>query len=90
MLARAVRPTQALLTRGLRTDPITRLELDILASQAGQDVAGEPRAPVSKSPEAVSGETMRGDVQLPRELQDIVGKVIEGASCASGATPYMC
>ncbi|KAK4055721.1 37S ribosomal protein S22 [Microbotryomycetes sp. JL201] len=77
MLARTSRRAQAVLTRGYRADPLTRLELDILASQAGEHDPPVPRPSVTKSAEAIRGESLRGDVQLPRELQDVVEKAIQ-------------
>ncbi|KAM0788738.1 hypothetical protein ACM66B_002830 [Microbotryomycetes sp. NB124-2] len=77
MLARTSRLAQVALTRGYRADPLTRLELDILASQAGQHDLAEPRPSVTKSAEAIRGESLRGDVQLPRELQEVVEKAIQ-------------
>ncbi|KAK4056565.1 37S ribosomal protein S22 [Microbotryomycetes sp. JL221] len=89
MLARGSRAaTHAVLRRGYRTDPITRLQLDILASEAGQDGVPEPRQAVTKSPEAIRGESMRGDVQLPLELQQVVEKAIEAAESKQQIRQY--
>lgn len=68
----------AALSRGVRSDALNRLQLDINAAHFAQQTLREPAAPVEKSPGAVRGEALRGDVQLPRELQDAVDKAILG------------
>lgn len=73
--------TNGVVRRGLRTEALTRLQLDIAAAQnAAQDQMGEPAAAVEKSPEAVRGESLRGDVRLPLELQEAVQEAIRGES----------
>lgn len=76
MLARS--PT-ATLRRGLKTDALSRLQLDINAAHNNtQHAYREPVAPVEKSPAALRGESLRGNVQLPHELQEAVNKAILG------------
>lgn len=79
MLARSSVAPASALRRGLKMDALSRLHLDINASHNSlQESFREPAAPVEKSPAAVRGESLRGDVQLPRELQEAVDKAILG------------
>jgi hypothetical protein len=72
-------PLSRLARRTVRTDAISRLQLDINAAHnADQQVPREPAEALTKSPAALRGEALRGDVQLPRELQAAVDQAIEG------------
>lgn len=77
--ATAVARLGAGVRRGLNTDALTQLQLDIAAAQVSSpDDFGEPAAPVEKSPAALRGESLRGDVRLPVELQQAVNDAITG------------
>lgn len=79
MLARSSIAPASAFRRGVKTDALSRLQLDINAAHNSlQESFREPAAPVEKSPEALRGESLRGDVQLPRELQEAVDKAILG------------
>ena len=63
---------------------LDRLLLDIHAAHnADQQRAGEASSPVEKSDAAKRGESMRGDVVLPIELQDAVNAVVDSESLSS-------
>ncbi|KAI5480354.1 hypothetical protein MNV49_000929 [Pseudohyphozyma bogoriensis] len=73
-------PRAPSLRRYVRTDALQRLMLDINAAQnADQKAPAEPAPPVSRSDAALRGQTLRGDVQLPMELQEAVNSIIEAA-----------
>ncbi|ORY91654.1 mitochondrial small ribosomal subunit Rsm22-domain-containing protein [Leucosporidium creatinivorum] len=77
MLTRSSLAPRSALRRGMKIDALSRLQLDINAAHNSlQESYREPAAPVEKSPEAVRGESLRGDVQLPRDLQEAVDKAI--------------
>lgn len=79
MLARSSLAPASALRRGMKTDALSRLQLDINAAHNSlQESFREPASPVEKSPKALRGESLRGDVQLPRELQEAVDKAIQG------------
>lgn len=60
---------------------MSRLALDINAAHnQTQQQYKEPAPTVRKSDQATMGEAFRGDVQLPRELIDVVEEMVEGAS----------
>lgn len=65
----------------VRIDAYSRLVLDINAAHNADQVGpSEPLAPVEKSAAALRGETLRGDVRLPYELQEAVTAVLERPS----------
>ncbi|GAA5869841.1 hypothetical protein JCM1840_007651 [Sporobolomyces johnsonii] len=78
MLARSARSSRFPGRRYASFSPLDRLILDIHAAHhADQQRAGEASSPVTKSAAALRGESMRGDVKLPRELQVAVDAVVE-------------
>ncbi|KAL8291990.1 hypothetical protein RQP46_001456 [Phenoliferia psychrophenolica] len=78
MLARAT------LRRGLRTEAISRIHLDINASHHADQAAADSAASVKRSAAALRGQSLRGDVQLPRELQEAVTEAIDVADDKPG------
>ncbi|GAA6063952.1 hypothetical protein JCM10212_004907 [Sporobolomyces blumeae] len=71
---RPARPTP----RSASTSALDRVLLDIHAAHhADQARAGEVAATVTKSDKAKRGESMRGDVALPRELQTAVNSIVD-------------
>ncbi|GAA5892924.1 tRNA methyltransferase RSM22 [Sporobolomyces salmoneus] len=79
MLVRTARTKALLGTRGASGKALDRLLLDIHAAHNADQQRGgeESAAPIEKSPAAQLGETMRGDVVLPRELQTAVNAVVD-------------
>jgi len=79
MLTRSARAARApVARRRASTAAVDRGTLDIYAAHhAEQERAGGPQA-VSKSPAARRGESLRGDVHLPRELQLATNAIVEG------------
>ncbi|GAA5962510.1 hypothetical protein JCM3765_003711 [Sporobolomyces pararoseus] len=79
MLVRAAQTKRLLGTRAASGRALDRLLLDIHAAHnADQQRGGEQgAAPVEKSEAAKRGESMRGDVVLPRELQTAVNAVVD-------------
>lgn len=65
--------------RSASTAALSRLELDINAAHNKDQLIREPAEAVTKSAQAISGESLRGDVQLPKELQDAVEMAIAGS-----------
>ena len=77
-MALRITSLQPFLRRQVRTEAISRLQLDINAHHHA-DQQSSPRDPapaLSKSAAAQRGESLRGDVTLPRELQDAVDAAI--------------
>ncbi|GAA5925483.1 hypothetical protein JCM1841_004871 [Sporobolomyces salmonicolor] len=78
MLARSACPSRVPGRRYASASALNRLLLDIHAAHnADQQRAGEASSPVTKSAAALRGQSMRGDVKLPRELQVAVDAVVE-------------
>ncbi|KAK4706062.1 hypothetical protein P7C70_g117, partial [Phenoliferia sp. Uapishka_3] len=77
MLAR-ISPS-LVLKRGLKTEAISRFNLDINAHHNADQQRADSTDAVKRSAAAIRGQSLTGDVQLPRELQDAVTKAIEGS-----------
>ncbi|BGP39048.1 37S ribosomal protein S22 [Rhodotorula kratochvilovae] len=78
MLPRSVRAAAPAGRRKASSAAIDRLSLDIFAAHnAEQERASGPGA-TTKSAAARRGESLRGDVQLPRELQLATNAIVEG------------
>ncbi|GAA6004821.1 hypothetical protein JCM11491_002245 [Sporobolomyces phaffii] len=80
MLVRASRVTRSLGTRAASGKALDRLLLDIHAAHHADQARGreeELAATIDKSDAARRGETMRGDVVLPRELETAVNAVVD-------------
>lgn len=75
-----------MLRRGVRTEAISRIHLDINANHHADQAGSSSSDAVKKSPAAIRGQSLRGDVELPRELQDAVTKAIEGELVRPGAS----
>ena len=81
MIIRTRQLNRILGRRCASTGALDRLLLDIHAAHnADQQRAGEATSPVEKSDAAKRGESMRGDVVLPLELQDAVNAVGDSKS----------
>lgn len=68
--------------RRVHTDSLSRLLLDINAAHNADQIASDPAPPVENSAAALRGRSLRGDVHLPKELQEAVNKALEGVSYA--------
>lgn len=81
-MALRISSLQPLLRRHAGTEAISRLQLDINAHHHAdqQSSPRDPAPPLSKSSSAQRGESLRGDVTLPRELLDAVDLAIAGPS----------
>ncbi|GAA5927550.1 tRNA methyltransferase RSM22 [Sporobolomyces koalae] len=78
MIIRTLPASRRLGTRPASSKALDRLLLDIHAAHhADQARAGDPNQTIEKSPAARLGESMRGDVVLPRELQVAVDAVVD-------------
>ncbi|GJN89794.1 hypothetical protein Rhopal_002783-T1 [Rhodotorula paludigena] len=77
MLPRAVRPTVHKQARTASSAAIDRFSLDIYAGHRAEQERANESGAVSKSPAARRGESLRGDVQLPRELKLATDAIVE-------------
>lgn len=80
MLARPLHSLPVRLARSLQTHaltPLDRLSLDIHAAANRDTQFATPADAVTRAPAAVRGESLKGDVQLPRELLEAVDRAVE-------------
>lgn len=78
MRSRFASSSRGLATRVDPSRPLSRLQLDINSAHFADQNFSEPGPSIEKSAAALRGESYRGDVELPVELQNAVEKAIEG------------
>ncbi|KAM0749740.1 Rsm22-domain-containing protein [Meredithblackwellia eburnea MCA 4105] len=80
MLGRAAIQSSRQTTRRLVSSySISRAHLDINAAAINDQRQQDAQDSISKSEKAIRGESLRGDVQLPAELQEAVDRIIQDA-----------
>lgn len=70
---------RSLIRTAKKTEVISKLLLDINAAFYSDQIISEPAPAIEKSPAAIRGESLRGDIKLPAALQAVVEQAIEGA-----------